>query len=93
MFSALQRCAKGAEVYYLYWQHECFAFHPSDQARPGFNGYPDGDYPVFLAPDFFFGSFGHPWEHTICLFGREFIDQLKLSRPRLLGAIKRSTGR
>lgn len=31
--------------------------------------YPDGDYYIFLATDLRFGTFGHPWEETLCLFG------------------------
>ena len=32
---------------------------------------PDGVYTLFLAPDGRFGIFGHPWEMTVCVFGRE----------------------
>src|SRR5688500_2647443 len=40
---ALQQCAKGdEEVYYLDWQHECYAFKPSQDEPKGFNGLPDG---------------------------------------------------
>src|SRR5262249_12047493 len=72
---ALQHCSKdGGEIYYLDWQHECFAFQPADDAP--FSGLPDGDYAIFLAPDLTFGSFGHPWEGTLCFFGSDLIEQI-----------------
>ena len=36
--------------------------------------YPDGDYYIFLGEDLSFGTFGHPWEQTICVFGRTLLD-------------------
>jgi Protein of unknown function (DUF2716) len=36
--------------------------------------YPDGDYYIFLAADLSFGTFGHPWEQTICIFGQALLD-------------------
>jgi hypothetical protein len=90
---AIRHCAKGdQEVYYLDWQHECYAFEPSRTEPKGFNGYPDGDYAIFLALDLSFGSFGHPWEGTICFFGPAFIEQILLAAPRLLSKVKRSKG-
>jgi hypothetical protein len=38
------------------------------------SAYPDGDYYIFLAEDLRFGTFGHPWEETLCLFGHELLD-------------------
>ncbi|GAB3774366.1 hypothetical protein GCM10027600_36810 [Nocardioides ginsengisegetis] len=31
--------------------------------------YPDGDYYAFLTSDFTEGTFGHPWEKTLCVIG------------------------
>jgi hypothetical protein len=90
---ALHRCAAGTgEIYYLDWQHDCHAFELSQEEPRRFNGFPDGDYAIFLAPDLSFGSFGHPWERTICFFGKDFIEQILRSAPRLLSEVKRSRG-
>ncbi|WP_198347940.1 DUF2716 domain-containing protein [Plantactinospora sp. KBS50] len=39
--------------------------------RPGWplSPYPDGDYSIYLAEGFRFGTFGHPWELSLCVFG------------------------
>lgn len=31
--------------------------------------YPIGDYYAFLTEDFSEGTFGHPWEQTLCVIG------------------------
>jgi hypothetical protein len=72
---ALTTCTPdGESVLVLDWQHRCFRVRPDLMAGGERSGWPlspcpDGDYYIFLAEDFSFGSFGHPWEHTICLFG------------------------
>jgi Protein of unknown function (DUF2716) len=38
--------------------------------------YPNGDYPVMISEDLHYGSFGHPWEHTLCLFGTDLLDAI-----------------
>ena len=38
--------------------------------------HPDGDYYIFTRPDLSEGTFGHPWEQTLCVFG-----------PRLVGSL------
>ena len=87
---ALKACAAPEEeIYYLDWQHECFAFRPHEDEQRGFNGYPDGDYAIFLSKDLAYGSFGHPWECTICCFGDEFVRQVRAEKPRLLAAERR----
>lgn len=53
--------------------------------------YPDGDYLAFLTPDYTQGTFGHPWEETLCVMG----DRLIASLGRTLSTwlpIKRSNG-
>jgi hypothetical protein len=46
---------------------------------------PDGDYHIFLAPDFSWGFFGHPWEWTICVFGAPLLATLEHRALRPLG--------
>ena len=36
--------------------------------------YPYGEYPIAISEDFQYGSFGHPWERTLCLFGSDLLD-------------------
>ncbi|HWX02901.1 DUF2716 domain-containing protein [Collimonas sp.] len=61
------------EIYYLDWQHECYAINRSTAKSSWVNGFPDGDYAILLAKDMCSGTFGHPWEPSICLFGDEFV--------------------
>lgn len=51
--------------------------------------FPDGDYYIFLAEDFRFGTFGHPWEQTICVFGQQLIDAIELDKPSFFTEIQR----
>ncbi|MFB4279141.1 DUF2716 domain-containing protein [Nonomuraea sp. MTCD27] len=41
--------------------------------------FPNGDYYVFLSEDRTNGTFGHPWEQTLCIFGTSLIPEL--ARP------------
>lgn len=63
-----------AELLVLDWQHPAYRFRPAKQAltwRPEWRVpvYPDGDYYAFLTQDLTEGTFGHPWEQTLCVFG------------------------
>ncbi|GIH05322.1 hypothetical protein Rhe02_33890 [Rhizocola hellebori] len=46
---------------------------------------PDGDCYIYLAEDFQFGTFGHPWESTLCVFGQELLDLVEAELDTLLG--------
>jgi hypothetical protein len=35
--------------------------------------FPNGDYYTFARPDFSEGTFGHPWEQTLCVFGPRLV--------------------
>ena len=37
---------------------------------------PDGDYYIFLTEDMTEGTFGHPWEGTLCVFGERLSSAL-----------------
>ena len=63
-----------AELVVLDWQHPAYRFRPAHQAltwRAEWRVpvYPDGDYYAFLTQDFTEGTFGHPWEKTLCVIG------------------------
>ncbi len=38
--------------------------------------FPDGDYHIVLTEDMTIGTFGHPWEQTLCVFGAALVDTL-----------------
>lgn len=62
------------ELIVLDWQHPAYRFRPANQAltwRPEWQVpvYPDGDYFAFLSKDLSEGTFGHPWERTLCVIG------------------------
>lgn len=90
VIDALTACIPpGGSLLLLEWQHTSYRLRPESAAdRPVHAGrtdsrrrmprspYPDGDYPVLIAEDFSFGSFGHPWEQSICLFGVPLLDIL-----------------
>ena len=77
-------------VYALDWQHECYRFYPHRAFEFGSEDewpipvLPNGDYYIFLARDFRFGAFGHPWESTLCIMGDDLLASLRHNMPRLL---------
>ncbi|MGC0364131.1 hypothetical protein ABH922_002115 [Rhodococcus sp. 27YEA15] len=65
----------------LDWQHPGYRFDAAEHAaaadaRWRVPVYPDGDYYIFLREDLGEGTFGHPWEHTLCVFGERLISSL-----------------
>jgi hypothetical protein len=79
------------EIYYLDWQHECFGIK-IDTTSFSVNGYPDGDYAIFLEKNMQSGTFGHPWEGSICFFGDVFVNEILKKRPSILGGAIRNKG-
>ncbi|MDQ0874610.1 hypothetical protein QFZ77_003269 [Paenibacillus sp. V4I3] len=78
-------------LYALDWQHESFHYNPHLGPPRTISFYPDGDYYLFINKDFLWGYLGHPWEHTISIFGVELIHQFEINRPNLFGEIIRSS--
>jgi hypothetical protein len=71
-------------IYVLDWQHECYWFYPhKDFQEWMIPVLPNGDYYIFLAEDFRFGIFGHPWEWTQCVWGKDLISFFEKSKPAL----------
>jgi hypothetical protein len=93
VIDALRRCVPpSGRVYVLDWQHDCYVVDPhavsaADLRVPVL---PNGDYYLYLAPDVSFGTFGHPWEQTICVFGAPLLAAMDSNRPRLLSRPVRS---
>ncbi|MEV4622358.1 DUF2716 domain-containing protein [Asanoa sp. NPDC049573] len=79
----------------LDWQHPCYEVWPNrigpdtlePPGRPGWplSPYPDGDYFIYLADDFRFGTFGHPWELSLCVFGADLLGLIEADLHDLLG--------
>ncbi|WP_406642908.1 DUF2716 domain-containing protein [Amycolatopsis sp. WGS_07] len=63
-------------LWVLHWQHQSFKFWPH-RMRPDapwlVSVFPRGDYHLFLAADFSYGTLGHPWERTLCVFGDKLL--------------------
>ncbi|MFF4244361.1 DUF2716 domain-containing protein [Streptomyces sp. NPDC001822] len=85
-------------LFALDWQHTSYRFAPQGVGGPGqpawpLSPYPDGDYYIYLSEDFRMGSFGHPWEQSLCLFGQEFLDAASAEVEELLGKPIRRSGK
>lgn len=70
-----------ASVVVLDWQHQTYRFRPHSFAcRPSRQWpttvFPNGDYHAFLTEDMSTGTFGHPWEQTLCVFGESLVSTL-----------------
>ena len=96
VMAALRRAiAPHEEVYAPDWQHPANAFRPvaSSTEELRVPVLPNGDYYAFVASDFRLGSFGHPWEQTICVFGAPLLETLAADPARLLDRLVRRDGR
>ena len=99
LLAALRHCLRPpARLYALDWQHPCYWFDPFGRIDVDALGLwpvpllPDGDYYIFLAEDFSFGIFGHPWEQTMCIFGQTLVEAVEAGRPRLFARPVRKDG-
>jgi len=64
----------------LDWQHPAYHFTPHDHALTDDDWtvppFPNGDYYAFLSLDMTTGTFGHPWEQSLCVFGERLVAAL-----------------
>jgi len=66
----------------LDWQHPCYSFDAEAHADAAENAewrvpvHPNGDYYIFAQDGFTEGTFGHPWERTLCVFGPRMVATL-----------------
>ena len=70
-----------ASLLVLDWQHETYRLWPHRLARQPdaqwpTEVFPNGDYYIFLTEDMSMGTFGHPWEQTLCVFGEPLVSNL-----------------
>lgn len=87
LLTAFRACVPPSEaIYALDWQHECYRLRPhlpfDDWPIPIL---PNGDYYIFLSTEFAWGTFGHPWEWTICVFGEPLLAAIGQRLPLLFG--------
>jgi len=94
------RCFRGCtptdgRVLALNYNHDGYSFDPAALAEPHEDDLwpetmaPIDEYRVFGPPGYHFGAFAHPWERSLCVFGRAFLDAVLSDRPRWLGPILR----
>ncbi len=79
-------------IYALDWQHESYLFNPHLDKPIGrwtIEPFPDGDYYIFLPKDFRWGILTHPWEETICIFGKDLLDSFLKYNPKMIQTVKR----
>ena len=78
-------------MYWLDWHHTCYRFNPNAaESNRRLNWYPNGDYYILLASDFSFGTFGHPWQQSLCVFGAPLMNLTQPQFSRLLNVLRQS---
>ena len=65
----------------LDWHHIPYRYSPAAHALARLEPwpipvFPNGDYYIHLADDLGWGTFGHPWQQTLTLWGDELIESL-----------------
>jgi hypothetical protein len=83
----------------LNWQHQTYRCRPHrirDDEPPHemwpTEIHPDHDYYIWLTEDFRNGTFGHPWEPSLCVFGEELIAAVTEIGGEALGQLLRRNG-
>jgi hypothetical protein len=100
IMAALQDCTATDEwAYVLDWQHPAYRCWPH-QVDPEQRAhmwpiqvFPNGDYYIFAARDLNFGTFGHPWEATICLWGSKLLTAVEARNAGVLTRLYRRNGK
>jgi hypothetical protein len=82
-------CASGEVMTALDWEHPCYWFDPHQDPVPWqIPIWPNGDYYIYLGGRAqTWGTFGHPWERTLCVFGEEMVRAFE--PPVFLGTVLR----
>ncbi|MFB7784033.1 DUF2716 domain-containing protein [Streptomyces vinaceus] len=81
----------GEFVYWLDWQHDGYRYDPrrtdlpGRPPRPGEGTYPNGDYYLNVTHDLRLGTFGHPWEQTLTVWGPTLLAAIDAELTDLLG--------
>jgi hypothetical protein len=84
---------QGERLVVLDWQHQGYYFRPHLHAAKReqwlVTPVPDGDYYVFLAEGLATGTFGHPWEESLCVFGGRLVETLAPTLEAWLPVLRR----
>ena len=82
---------KGHWLYWLDWQHDCYKLdlHNPDNTSPHLDIFPDGDYFITLNETMSLGTFGHPWQESICVFGAELVKRIDADPPKCFSHVIR----
>ncbi|MFE6176893.1 DUF2716 domain-containing protein [Streptomyces sp. NPDC056464] len=95
----LRACARpGEPLYSADWNHQGYVFDPTRVGGPGRPGWPgvvcrEGDYHKYLTADLRLGTFWHPWEESLCVFGADLLTEVEADLTAALGTVMRRGGR
>jgi len=80
----------GQRLHFLDWQHACYWFEPhAAEADSTVPVLPDGDYYIFLSTDLTFGTFGHPWQQSLTVFGSALLEGISFGADLGLDVLRR----
>lgn len=73
--------AASEELVALDWQHTPYRYSPADHASAGLHEwpipvFPNGDYYIHYALGVRWGTFGHPWQQSLTIWGEELVSSL-----------------
>jgi len=84
-------------LYVLDWQHpgyRCWPHRVEPPTAPStlpVDVFPNGDYYIYLSADLSLGTFGHPWEASLCVWGAQLIDAVaSVNRDCLTRILRRN---
>ncbi|MFG3258964.1 DUF2716 domain-containing protein [Streptomyces sp. NPDC048172] len=88
----------GEQLYALSWWHQGYRFDPARVGGTGRPGWPrsfcgDDDYLLLLTSDLRMGTFWHPWEESLCVFGPALLAGTETALTEALGTVMRRGGR
>lgn len=79
-FQAFADLAGDGELVAIDWQHQTFRYSPrahvNANTRCAVSVLPDGDYYGHMTEDLRWGTFGHPWQQTLTLWGDDLVATL-----------------
>lgn len=81
------------EMVFLDWQHQSYTYRPDVEAPARVKElipvFPNGDYLVHALADMSSGTFGHPWQQSLCIWGASLVDTLGQQLPTSLPILRR----
>ncbi|MGW6537683.1 DUF2716 domain-containing protein [Streptomyces sp. NPDC055051] len=92
------RVRPGEQLYAVSWWHQGYRFDPARVGGPGRPAWPgavcgEGEYHKLLTRDLRMGTFWHPWEESLCVFGAELLAEVEDELTAELGTVMRRGGR